>query len=184
MTFIEGTHRLTGFNTGADQFIRHRFTCGIFRITFQPVSIFHQAVAKHGLRFRIGHGRRREFLREAWRILADIGEVRRMAAFMEQRIQAIRATANLIRFRQAGEVNHRWHPFAVVIERRHRPVHKTIFKLAFAYQQIQLHFCTIKTDIQALEAVYPATQGISEREVRIELTGDVTGAGEADIPWQ
>src|SRR5471030_292492 len=110
--------------------------------------------------------------------------MRCVPAFVEQRIQPARSAAYLIGFRQAGEVNHARHPFAVVIKGRHRAVHETILILAFAYQQIELHFSTVKTDIQALKAVDPATQGIGKRKIRIELTGNIPRAGETDVPRQ
>ena len=61
-------------------------------------------------------------------------------------------------------------------------MHKAVLILAFAHQQIEVHLGAAKTDVQAFEAVDPAFQRTREREVRIQLAGDVAGAGEAHVP--
>ncbi len=182
MAFVERAHRLARRDAGFNQRIGHRFAGGVFRIAFQPVGVVQQAVAEHRLGFGIGHRSRWELLREARRILANVGKMRRVAAFVEQGVEPVSAAAHLPRLRQAGEVDACRHPFPLAHKRRHRAVHKAVFILAFAHQQIEVHLGAAKADVQAFEAVDPTLQRTRKREVRIQLAGDVACAGEAHVP--
>ncbi len=108
--------------------------------------------------------------------------MRGVAALVEQGVQAMSAAAYLIRLRQAGKVNPRRQPFALLDKRRHRPVHKAVFILAWANQQIEIHLRTAKTDVQPFETVDPTFQRLSKREIGIQLAGYVTGAGITQVP--
>ncbi|MNI65299.1 hypothetical protein D3C73_1208000 [compost metagenome] len=105
-----------------------------------------------------------------------------MPALMEQRIEPMSATAHLIRLRQTGEVNPRRQPFPLLDKRRYRAVHKAVFILALTHQQIEIHLRATKTDVQPFEAVDPTFKRLGKREVRIQLSGHVTGTGEAHVP--
>ncbi len=174
---------MCGFDALPDQCIGNRLTGRIAGVTFEPVGIVEQAVAKHGLGFGIGHRCRCKFLRETRRVLRDIGEMRRMAAFVKQRVDCPCTTAHLVRLGFCREVDLPGDPMLVAIEKTgNRAVTKTVLIFAFALQQIKLQRRTAIRNPQTAEAFNPALQTFGERQIRVELAGDVTADIEAKVP--
>ncbi|MNT07413.1 hypothetical protein D3C71_1757750 [compost metagenome] len=61
-------------------------------------------------------------------------------------------------------------------------MHKPVFILALAHQQIEIHLRTAKPDMQPFKAVDPTLQRLGKREVWIQLAGHITGAGKTYVP--
>jgi hypothetical protein len=80
-----GGERLAVRDRALDLLHRHRLARARARVTRAPVRVAEQAVAEHALRLGEADRRRRELLAEARRRHVDVGEVRRVAALVEER---------------------------------------------------------------------------------------------------
>ena len=180
---LVGAEGLGGGDALTHQRIGNRFTGCVAGVALEPVGIGQQAVAEHRLGLGVGHRCRREFLRKAGRVLRHVGEVRRVAALVEQRVDGARSAADLVRLGFGREVDLAGNPVPVlVVESGNRPVAETILVLALALEQVELHARAAVADAQALEALDPAPQALGEWQIRVDLARDITRTVKAQVP--
>ena len=109
-------------------------------IAREPVRVVEQAVAEHRLRLGVGHRRGRVFLREARRVLHHVGEVRGVAALVEQGVDGAQPAAHLVGLGLGGEVDLAGHPLALFVHPGgDGAVAEAVLVLAGTLHQIQLH---------------------------------------------
>ena len=92
-----------------------------------------------------------------------------MATLVEQGVEAVFTTANLVRVGIAGEIDAGGRPLPLPVPGGQGGVHETVFMFALAVQQVQGQLRIEKIHAHAAERFHPAPQAVAEGQVGIHL---------------